>query len=117
MENETEKPKSKLHIVQPHRQPSKRVQNLQEIRKEVDEMLKFIQNLPHGQQGYALHHSQVSDKPYNFFVIHPKMQPLFQGYSFICNPKILERSDPRGFAENACPTRSADRKTPNDTTE
>ena len=101
MENETEqpKPKSKLHIVQPHRQPSKRVMNLQEIREDVDEMHKLILNMPGKQEGYAIHHSQVSDKPFNFFVVHPKMQPLFQGYSLIVNPKILERSDPRGFAE------------------
>lgn len=94
-----EKPISKLRIIAPHRQPSKTVTKLEDIREAVDEMHKLMQNLPHGQEGYALHHSQVSDKPFNVFVIHPKIQPLFQGYSMICNPKILERSDPRGFSE------------------
>lgn len=91
--------KSKLKIIQPHRQPSMPVRNLQDIREDIDEMHKLMETLPFGQQGYALHHSQVSDKPYNFFVINKKMQPLFNGYSMICNPKILERSDPRGFNE------------------
>lgn len=91
----------KLHIIQPHRQPSSKVNSMAEIMEDVNAMSRLLnKELPQNNQGYALHHSQVvKENPKNFFVIHRHMRPMFQGYSMIANVRLIDRSDPRAFKE------------------
>ena len=50
---------------------------------------------------FALHHAEVSKKPFNFFVMHKDYEYLF-GTRVIINPKILERRGDRIVNVEGC---------------
>jgi len=82
-----------MEIIPCHYLPSVEVANWFAVEKEADEVAKIVDT-----KGgmFALHHSQVSNKPLNFFVLETKNLADFipeLGSRFIINPKI------KGFME------------------
>ena len=84
---------------------SKPVESYDQIKTEADELKRFILNKKNFKgkmkKMYAIHHSQVSTDPYNFFVLHPKLV-LGQGDQVwpsrvIINPEIIW-TDPNPLA-------------------
>lgn len=81
-----------MNIIPIHNKVSKPVTSYSQIKDQVEELKKFIKMDNFGglhRKAVALHHSQVSDDPYNFFVIHSEF--LKEGlvkYDVIINPKI-----------------------------
>lgn len=86
-----------MKIILPHNKKSEKVKELKEIVADANEMRKmlleegFLNNLA----GYAIHHSQVSENPKDFFVVNPKVRALFYGHIIIANPKIVSVADRR----------------------
>ena len=85
-----------MNIIKNHYTPSMVVQNYEHIREEVDQLKKFIIEADKKRECYAIHHAQVSEDPWNFFVIHPKWllgpDRLFE-HQVIINPKIINHVD------------------------
>jgi len=78
-----------MKIIPIHYLPSAEVTNWNAIRDEAEEMAKLVD-----EKGgmFALHHSQVSEKPLNFFVLHAETLKDFipeLGSRFIINPKVV----------------------------
>lgn len=84
-------------LIPPHKKKSRPVKEMGQIVKEVDALHKILQGTqPHG---YALHHSQTSKEPFDFFVLHPIVRHQFEHHHMIANAKIVEMSDPRKSIE------------------
>ena len=86
-------------IIPPHKLPSKKVSHMSEITEDMNKMMVMVKDLvtDYG----VLHHSQVSKKPYNFFVITPTLRPLFKHNWVICNPKIISYTN-RAEVKEVC---------------
>lgn len=91
-----------LKIVFPHKKVAEPVINFKDIIEDANAMSRLLNadNFVGSQsRGYALHHSQVSENPKNFFVVHRKWKGLFGGHSIIINPKIYKRNDMKTYQE------------------
>lgn len=86
-------------IKHPSKEPAQRITKLtSEVKEQIADLLTFLdENNGHfkdkWKECYALHHAQVSETPYNFFVIAPTMvgKESFQfNDRVIINPEILE---------------------------
>lgn len=82
-----------MQVIKPHYKQSENVFSWSQIEKEANEMAKLVDT-----QGgvYALHHAQVSNEPFNFFVLDDKACADFLpslGSRFIVNPKILTKME------------------------
>ena len=79
-----------MKVIPIHYTPSLPVTNWLAIEQEANEMTRLVRD-----QGemYALHHCQVSEKPFNFFVIADveMLLPIIEdlGSRFIVNPRII----------------------------
>lgn len=84
-----------MQIIPIHYTPSVPVTNWLAIDEQARQMAEFIDAGEYGEfkQGvFALHHSQVSEKPLNFFVLNP--EPILNqvtdlGSRYIVNPRIV----------------------------
>ena len=78
-----------MNLIKAHYTPSKAVVSYSEIHFEAQELLNYIKEAHHSRPCYALHHTQVSTTPYNFFVLNPATikEETFGGH-IIVNPKI-----------------------------
>lgn len=88
-----------MKIITPaHKITSQKVKNLQEIVGDMNEMMKMVKDLatPYG----VLHHSQISKKPYDFFVITPVLRPIFKHNWIMCNTKILSFTNRKEVLEH-----------------
>lgn len=84
-------------IVFPHKKTSKKVTEMSEIVADVNSMHALLVG---GKVfGYAVHHSQVSDQPFNFFCLHPNVRHFFAGAHTIINPKLVHGEDKRSHQE------------------
>jgi len=92
-----------------HNKPASKVKNWKEIKDDAIELRKLIRKggfNGHYDDGFAISHAQVSDKPMNFFVINEeiekgKIKKMF-GYSWcIINLKIIKFGHPVSIKE-AC---------------
>lgn len=87
-----------MKIIKPHSRGSHRVENWGQIKEEVAKLKKYIADgkFP-GKFGsaFAIHHSQVSEDPYNFFVFHPNLvnKRLFLKDRVIINAEVIDTSD------------------------
>ena len=89
-----------MEIIPYHNTPSTKVKNWREIKKDALELRKLINSKGDNfkgmyQSAYAIHHSQVSEKPKHFFVINEKegkgkLKKIFKSWCII-NAKILEQ--------------------------
>lgn len=83
-----------MQIIPIHYKISKPVEKYKEIKKEADEMRRFIvlgQFKGYYNKAYAIAHAQVSETPYAFFVVSPEvMKEKMFAYDIIINPEILE---------------------------
>lgn len=87
-----------------------KVESAEQIFGDAQEMQDRLNNNLFGQSKkcFALHHAQVSSKPFNFFVINSNMEGLSKGYLknqliVICNPKILEKDkESRIYMKEGC---------------
>ncbi|MCK9578715.1 peptide deformylase [bacterium] len=81
-------------IIPIHYLKSLPVENWEQIKIQAEELKKFMDDNNgtfDGREGCALHHSQVSDKPFNFFVVNRKLIPeLVFKYRIIINPKLIK---------------------------
>ena len=61
---------------------------------------KTTESMGKWKEAFAIHHSQVSEKPYNFFVLHNffVVSGLFPN-QIVINPEILEKSEPKTLKE------------------
>lgn len=86
-----ERPKKKMRIIPIHHTRSVPVKSWSEIKDEVSEMKKLVVETINGRRAIAIHHSQVSEKPFNFFVIHPEIVKagVFE-YDVVINPKLAK---------------------------
>lgn len=96
---ESPKYEGPLKILAPHRLHSARCPDFQAIKADVNEMHKLMAGMPMELKGLSLHHAQVSNAPYNFFVIAPYMRQYFNGYHMIANPRYKKRDERRAFQE------------------
>ena len=96
-----------MKIISPaHKNSSRKVKDISEIRDDMNEMMKMVKDLvtPYG----ILHHSQVTTTPFNFFVITPVLRPLYKNNWVICNAKILSFTNRKEVLEHCSsyPTRN-----------
>jgi len=93
-----------MKIVFPHRKTAEIVTNFKDILEDANKMSRLLngEELERTQKnsGLAIHHSQVSDNPKSFFVVHRKLRGLFGGHTIIINPKIYKRVDPKKYLES-----------------
>lgn len=91
-----------MEIVKNHFTPSRRVDEYSQIAEIVDEMIPFVdKGIKKGeyQSAFAVSHAQVSDKPWNFFVVasgyvsKPWKKGNYWPAHAIINPQILEADD------------------------
>lgn len=82
-----------MEIIPIHYLPSHEVINWYAVEEQANEMAKIV-DIKGGM--FALHHSQVSEKPLNFFVLETQhladFIPQLGGSRFIVNPKITKFS-------------------------
>ena len=95
-----------MDIVKNHNTKSKPVTKYKEIREAAEELVKFTKNFVSKESGYpayAIHHTQVCENPYNFFVLHPKKNAEYKFFEsdIIINPKIIGGGAPVRVGE-AC---------------
>lgn len=93
-----------MKIIQPHRIISVPVTDPKQIGAESDKMRELVEHKDFPgrfNEALAIHHSQVSVAPYDFFVVHTNMVKEFGGWSVIANARILEASNSMRFKE-AC---------------
>jgi peptide deformylase len=79
-------------LLPPHYNPSMKVQNWLQIESDALEMAKLVDGEELCDRSVALHHAQVCEKPFNFFVINPKHikeQVEGLGSRYIINPRIV----------------------------
>ena len=79
-----------MKIIKIHYTPSLPVQNWLHIEKDANEMAALIRANPNTM--FALHHSQVNEKPFNFFVLDDNIlleEIEALGSRFIINPRII----------------------------
>lgn len=81
-----------MQLLKIHYEPSKMVKAYSDIAEDVKKLKKYIITADKDRSCYAIHHSQVSEKPFDFFVVHPRYvvgeHPIFKD-RVIINPKIL----------------------------
>lgn len=79
------------------------VESFDQIKEDVEVMLKMVDAgiIKEGKtvDAWALHHSQISDTPFNFFVINKGLRDAFNGRRVIVNPKITDQQDLVPFEE------------------
>lgn len=86
---------SKGYVIPIHYTPSMKVEDWLQIEEQAQAVADFIDKREYGpfkSEMFALHHSQVSEKPFNFFVLNPMWLPseIEQlGSRFIVNPEII----------------------------
>lgn len=88
-------PRPKGYVIPIHYTPSMKVEDWLQIEDEAQAVAEFIDKREYGEfksEMFALHHSQVSEKPFNFFVLNPmwltsEIEQL--GSRFIINPTII----------------------------
>jgi len=83
-----------MEIIRVHYNISKPVTAYKEIEKESNELLRFIVKGKFKgfyDKAFAIAHCQVSETPYNFFVVSPDVvkEKMFK-YQIIINPTIIE---------------------------
>lgn len=100
---------SEAKIVFPHRKHSKSVTDMREIVKDVDRIHALL--VGGTLSGYAIHHSQISDDPFNFFCLHPTVRHFFGGAHTIVNPKLVHGEDRRNHPERCLSYPYRDAKT------
>jgi peptide deformylase len=85
-----------MEIIKNHYKRSDDVLAYADIREDVEELKKFIIEADKKRECYCIHHAQVSEDPWNFFVIHPRWvlgdDRLFE-HQVIINPKIIDHVD------------------------
>lgn len=87
---ELNKKQTIMNIIPIHYTPSLPVSNWIHIESEANEMSVLIRANPNTM--FALHHSQVSEKPFNFFVLDDNLllgEIEALGSRFIINPRII----------------------------
>lgn len=96
-----------MNIINQHTIVSKEVTSWEDIATDVALMKEFILNgkfRGKRPKAYALHHSQVSFQPYNFFVVHPNFilgeAGIFDRSVYI-NPELISGEDEQEMDE-AC---------------
>lgn len=100
-----------MNIVKPHKTPSLPVTDWRQIASAAEELKGFIVTMPIVKYpALALHHAQVSEHPYNFFVIHPEAIEKFKRYphhglvkdQVIVNPEIIDTGGSNDFVSEGC---------------
>jgi len=81
-----------MKIVNPHRVLSLPVESFGQIKNEVDEVLGIVNSKFDGLHTncFGLHAAQISNRPYNYFVLSDTGKKYFSA-RVIINPKIIER--------------------------
>lgn len=85
-----------MKIIQPHKKIATKVTCFKDIyldAAEIKEMMKTKEFRGNWKAAFSLHHSQVSNNPFDFFVVDESLSLYFGGYQVICNPRILEADD------------------------
>ena len=85
-----------MQIILPHKNISKKVESWGEIKgavKGIKELMKKKDFVGKWKDAFSIHHSQVSEDPYNFFIPHANLvkEKSFRS-DVIINPVILEAS-------------------------
>lgn len=81
-----------MNLIPSHRFGSKTVKSYEEIERDALE-LRYLSNGKFNgyyEQCFALHHSQVSRQPYNFFTVSKQVEGRFTSW-LILNPKIISK--------------------------
>lgn len=80
--------------------PAKKVESFDQIADDAYAMLRMLDTgIPKGKgyaNGVALHHAQVSETPFNFFVVADEFKSIFGGgrqRRIVINPKIVDQKD------------------------
>lgn len=83
-----------MNIIPIHNTPSKRVERWGDVAKDAQELKKLVVVPQHGLKAIALHHSQVSAEPFNFFVVHPEIVAAgIFNFEVVLNPEIVPADD------------------------
>lgn len=94
-----------MNIIAPHRNNSRRVEDVRDIWKEASDLHSLSNGNDFGGEHkacYALHHSQVSIAPSNFFVLSDKATKYFPSW-LIVNPRIVEKDkSTSGHKQEGC---------------
>lgn len=88
-----------LKIIPPHRVQSVKVDDWKQIKYDVQGIREMIVNQNYEgnwKEAYSIHHSQVSERPFNFFVVNLNSVHGLAS-DVIINPEIIERM--KGTAE------------------
>lgn len=89
-------------LLTPSKKAAKKVTDYKQIKTDAEEMLTLLNgNAFKGKysNGFALSHAQVSNDPYQFFVVHKSWDNLMP--EIICNARIIDKMEPFTFKE-AC---------------
>lgn len=95
-----------MKIIPHHRKVSAPVISFGQIKFDVERMTELVNKKDHTgkwKEALALHHSQVSEGPLNFFVVNRGVAGEFDGHEVFINPRIVDQEDPVPFKE-ACLT-------------
>ncbi len=86
-----------MNFIKPHYKSSQPVYYYGQIKKDAEEMKKFVdQEFPGTiKEAYAISHCQVNPEPFAFFAVHSDLAGVWQGkkmfpHKIICNPRILK---------------------------
>ncbi len=91
-----------MNIIIPRTQ-SRKVESWLQVKDQVLRTIKFMRNYrgPTGRRHLALHHSQVSQTPFDFFVVPSDPDDASKPYMVVMNAKIVSKQDPF-MNEEAC---------------
>jgi peptide deformylase len=92
-----------MKIIQPHHAISRPVTAWADIKTDASELVKMVNGkftVGRWKEALALHHSQVTLTPFNFFVVHQDLKEAF-GHEVIMNCRIVDVDDRTTFKE-AC---------------
>src|SRR3990167_10166803 len=85
-----------MNLIPPHRTKSKPVESWKQIKKDAQEMIELLDSRSFANRTYtdafAIHHSQVSETPLNFFVLHIFYAKKHLRKRVIINAEILEKN-------------------------
>ncbi len=83
-----------MEIIKIHYTPAKPVESWAQIKLQAEDLKKFMDDNEAtfaGRESFALHHCQVSEEPWNFFVANKKLlEKKMMQDQIIINPRIIE---------------------------
>ena len=87
-----------MKIIPIHRRFSKEVASYSQIKSDVDGLKDLVEQVFNGRKSFALHHCQVSEYPFNFFVVAPDLvEAKAFKHQVIINPKIAKNTTGLNF--------------------